>query len=192
MVGRGTMGGVISAGAVAFSDIAEPVPSLANAVLRASVMGGAWSCSIWTDRMKKEDAYIAGEAKAAQAVNCLHEYCYYENLAWASISCLTAVVGSAAASCRSKVLTRTCLIIVVLRGIYCASVLVFALVFKTSCPYWALSKSSWIPLITFAHVVAFAGLLLRFSGAIESPESVHEKSEMEPIDMLSDLDWEVS
>ena len=42
--------------------------------------------------MKKEDAYIAGEAKAAQAVNCLHEYCYYENLAWASISCLTGLL----------------------------------------------------------------------------------------------------
>jgi len=192
------MGGVISAAAVAFGKPAAKHAEVVSCLLRGSIVGGltlfsinvisAWSCHRWAERLKAGDSFVAGDLQVANAVQCLQGFCYYDNLAWAFMACVTAVMGSAASVWRSSTMARIFFFLFVARGIHCAGSLVWAFADENSCPFWSLSKAYWLPLITFSHVTIFCALSWKFSSILSSPE---DSSLGTPMGLLSDLDWEL-
>mmetsp|Transcript_6039 Transcript_6039/g.9620 ORF Transcript_6039/g.9620 Transcript_6039/m.9620 type:complete len:240 (+) Transcript_6039:87-806(+) len=193
------MGGVLSAGAVAFGGKpANNRPEVVSSMLRGSIVGGmtlfsinlisAWSCHRWAERLKRGDAFVGGDLRVAHSVQCLQGFCYYDNLLWAALACVTAVLGSAASVWQSSALARIYFLIFLARGVHCAGSLVWAFSDLNSCSFWALSKAYWQPLITFVHVTVFCTLSWKFCRLLASPE---ESSLGTPLGLLSVEDWEL-
>ena len=222
------MGGVVSAGAVAFGQPPARQEEVASAMLRGSIVGGlalfcintiryacatalrvrvalashaccaladlpalplcsAWSCQRWALRLQNGDLFVAGDTDIARAVECLHGFCYYDNLAWAGAACVTAVLGSVASVLRSRALARLFFLTFAARGVHCVGTLAWALRDGTSCPFWSLTKAYWLPVITLAHVVVFCALSWKFSGI---NFALPDNGEGVPFGLLSEFDWE--
>mmetsp|Transcript_3758 Transcript_3758/g.7168 ORF Transcript_3758/g.7168 Transcript_3758/m.7168 type:complete len:201 (+) Transcript_3758:23-625(+) len=196
------MGGVVSAGAVAFGGEPQTHESISFSMLRGCVVGGVtmitihilsiWSCSDWALFLQKNGDLE--EAELTGAVKCLKEFCYYENFLWAGVACLTVVLGAVASMFRNKWVGKACMAVFIIRGLHCIGALMYAIWDTSSCQFWSLTKAYWLPLCTLTNAVIFAGLSHRFSIVVAAEDMRHAGKEMEDLDalddLLSDLDWD--
>ena len=87
----------------------------------------------------------------------------------AVIAFFTAAIGAAAALRKDARLAVLFSVLFACRGIWCCGEVAWALVNAYSCQAWSLSKSVWLPIVTLADVVVFAGLALKFARSIHHP-----------------------
>jgi len=133
-------------------------------------MLSAWSCSRWAETLVADGALASGDESLRGGIECLQGECYYDNVFWACMACLTAVWGSAAAVFRSPQLARLLAVLHLARALFCAKAVFQALTSPAACAYWALSTAYWAPAITLANAFCHGALALRFARVLEAAE----------------------